>query len=44
MIWVLGAISNHFSMGHIHCPTQNHILIIFAYVTAKCAYNIGGCC
>ena len=29
MIWVFDVISDHFSTGHTHCPTQSHAHIYF---------------
>jgi len=38
MIWVFDVISDHFSTGHTHFPTQSHAHIIVVFV----AYNLEG--
>jgi len=33
MIWVFDLISDHFSTGHTHCPTQSHTHIFYFYLS-----------
>ena len=36
MIWVFDVISNHFSTGHTHCPTQSHIHMLYFRLSLPC--------
>ena len=36
MIWVFDVISNHFSTGHTHCPTQSHAHILYFHLSLPC--------
>ena len=36
MIWVFDLISDHFSTGHTHCPTQSHAHMLYFRLSLPC--------